>query len=254
MLRTASVRFHPVIALPEAWLAGRIRVEASANITGNLASPCNFARFFLPKLLPGVRRVLYLDADVVVQADVASLFELALPAGALAAAVPRSEPHFRYKRYAARAGETFAKRYRARQVRLDGTKPTFNAGVMLADLDAWRAAALTEDAVWWLEQHAASPDGLWHLGSQPPMHLILYGRWAPLPPRCCVRCVSQRRARRSSWWTSSAARPSTSPSKSDVRNACWCWPRRARTFAARTARARWPSTRCRRGSANKLSS
>lgn len=172
-----------VIALPEAWLAGRIRVEASANITGNLASPCNFARFFLPKLLPGVRRVLYLDADVVVQADVASLFELSMPAGALAAAVQRSEPHFRYKRYAARAGETFAKRYRARQVRLDGTKPTFNAGVMLADLDAWRAATLTEDAVWWLEQHAASPDGLWHLGSQPPMHLILYGRWAPLPPR-----------------------------------------------------------------------
>ena len=67
-----------VIALPEAWLAGRVRVEASANITGNLASPCNFARFFLPKLLPGVRRVLYLDADVVVQADVASLFELAM--------------------------------------------------------------------------------------------------------------------------------------------------------------------------------
>ena len=53
-----------------------------AHLT-NLESPLNFARFYMGELLgPGVCKVLYLDADVIVQGDAAELADLALPRGA----------------------------------------------------------------------------------------------------------------------------------------------------------------------------
>ena len=56
-----------VVALPdELLLAGRVRVTADPKITGHLASPLNFARFYLPRLLPpSTSRVLYMDADII---------------------------------------------------------------------------------------------------------------------------------------------------------------------------------------------
>ena len=57
-------------------------------MTGNLASPLNFARFELPRLLPSLKRLLYLDPDVVVQALTLTL-ALAL---ALALTLPYLDP------------------------------------------------------------------------------------------------------------------------------------------------------------------
>ena len=42
----------------------------------NLESPLNFARFYLPRLLPSLRRALYLDADVVVRGNLQQLWRL----------------------------------------------------------------------------------------------------------------------------------------------------------------------------------
>ena len=47
---------------------------------GNLRSPANFARFFLPELLPDADRVVYLDADAIVVRDVAALYDTSLTA------------------------------------------------------------------------------------------------------------------------------------------------------------------------------
>ena len=172
-----------VAVLPVEWLAGRVRVVADPAVTGPLASPLNFARFYLPALLPSLRRALYLDADVVVRGNLMELWrrgvESARALGVPAAAVPRPEAHFRYSRYEAKCGPVFAARYPGR--RLNRSAPTFNAGVMLLDLASWASRGLTAEAEWWMAQHAAAADGLWALGSQPIMHMILYGRWAPLP-------------------------------------------------------------------------
>ena len=56
-------------------LGAPVRVIAKADVTGNLASPLNFARFELPRLLPELRRLIYLDADVAVQADLLELWQ-----------------------------------------------------------------------------------------------------------------------------------------------------------------------------------
>jgi hypothetical protein len=78
-------------------------------------------------------------------------------------AVPRTEPHFKYKRYAAKCAALYRER---RGAPLRTEQPTFNAGVLLIDLERWRAQNLTAEAAWWMRQHAASADGLWALGSQ----------------------------------------------------------------------------------------
>eukprot|EP00966_Prymnesium_polylepis_P178988 4144157-Prymnesium_polylepis.1 len=41
----------------------------------NLESPLNFARFYMHRLFPTLHRALYVDADVIVQGDVAELFD-----------------------------------------------------------------------------------------------------------------------------------------------------------------------------------
>ena len=168
-----------VVSMPTEWLAGRIRVVADPAVTGSLSSPLNFARFYLPRLLPPLtRRVLYLDADVIVQSDLRLIAAAPLPSPFPVAAVPRSEAHFRYSRYAKRCDELYASRHGGN--RLNTSAPTFNAGVALVDLRRWAALDLTAEAEWWLARHADSADGLWALGSQPVMHLILHGQWMPL--------------------------------------------------------------------------
>ena len=171
-----------LVPFAPATLASRVRVVADPKVTGHLASPLNFARFYLPQLLPPtVRRVLYLDADVVVQGDLRELFAAPLPPRVPLAAVPRADAHFRYARYVKKCDGVYASRYGG--ARLNASAPTFNAGVALVDLRAWAQLALTREAEWWMARHADAPDGLWALGSQPIMHLMLHGRWAPLPPR-----------------------------------------------------------------------
>lgn len=164
--------FRPQLAAP-------VRVVADAAVTGNLASPLNFARFELSRLLPSLSRLLYLDADVMVQADLGELWRTDLPQGTAVGAVPRTEAHFKYKRYAAKCSALYEARNGAP---LQPENPTFNAGVLLIDLTRWRQQNLTAEAEWWMARHAAAPDGLWALGSQPPLHLALHGRWAALPP------------------------------------------------------------------------
>jgi lipopolysaccharide biosynthesis glycosyltransferase len=100
-----------VLALPAAWLAGRVRVVANLAITGNLSSPLNFARFYLPRLLPPeIDQVLYLDADVVLQSDVHALWasgsERLRSSRLPAAAVRRPDLNFRYARYVSRCGRS----------------------------------------------------------------------------------------------------------------------------------------------------
>jgi len=172
-----------IVTLPASWLSGHVRVVAHPLKSGNLSSPLNFARFYLPRLLPALDQVLYLDADVALQSDVHilwkmgcdSLHSLHLPA----AAVPAVTDGLRYSRYVSSCGRLFADRYNGTV--MNATAETFNAGVMFFSLRTWDGLRLTDEAEWWMAKHNESPGGLWYLGSQPILHLILYGRWAKLP-------------------------------------------------------------------------
>ena len=83
-----------VVEFNSSWLQGLVRVQSSFEAVGNLASDANFARFWFPRLFPGLKRALYLDTDVVVQFDVSRLWDSVMSSGQLLAVVERDSPTF----------------------------------------------------------------------------------------------------------------------------------------------------------------
>jgi lipopolysaccharide biosynthesis glycosyltransferase len=80
-------------------------------------SPAALAKFRLPELLPGLDRVLYLDCDVIVRADLKALFATPLGGASLGAC------------------RDIGVLWNARMSEID---PYFNSGVMLLDLERMR--------------------------------------------------------------------------------------------------------------------
>lgn len=153
---------------------------------GNLKSSLNFARFYLAELLPSVRRVVYLDADVVVLRDLAALFDD--HTATAVAAVPRPKMRPCYNKNASRPGMFFCDDPKARAVfRSNGIDDpdeqlsAFNAGVAAFDLDVWRERGLRQRAEFWIRAHATTR--LWRLGSNPPLVLVAAGSFRPLDTR-----------------------------------------------------------------------
>ena len=122
-------------------------VDGGANGGGDgrrfgvaLSHGIDLARFHLPQLLPAhVRKVLWLDADVLVLADVGALLDSAFrgPQAAKAiGAVVRRKP--------LRASLNLTKaEVSALGLRLGGGATLFNAGVLLLNLEQWRRRQLT---------------------------------------------------------------------------------------------------------------
>ncbi|CAE8618969.1 unnamed protein product, partial [Polarella glacialis] len=141
--------------------------------TGNLGAVHNFARFSLHNLLPGLARVIYLDVDVVVKGDLGELFDVPLRtvAGApgMVAAVQRSNQPLRtYVDVLQPAVPNW----------LPSEAPSFNAGVIVVDLDRWRRLHASKLVAEWLALNARKR--LWLHGSQPPLLLLFHDEVVPL--------------------------------------------------------------------------
>ena len=78
-----------VVRLDPSLLDGLIKVYTPTKQAGNLASLANYARFFFHRLFPSLKKVLYLDMDVIVQADVRELWEELCLSQNLLLAAPR---------------------------------------------------------------------------------------------------------------------------------------------------------------------
>ena len=93
--------------------------------------PATYARVLIPEVLPPhIRRVVYLDSDVLVRRDVSPLFSIEL-GGALLGAV---RDYFT----SSTAHELSGVRDRS------NPRPYFNAGVLVIDVIAWRTAGLVD--------------------------------------------------------------------------------------------------------------
>lgn len=131
-------------------------------------SVATYFRIFLPELLPDLSKVLYLDADVIARADLAPLLELFDPAFPLQAC--QDQIGF--------VGNPLAQLPRAAAFGVSEHSTLFNTGVMLMNLDAWRAERLSEKV---LSLGRAHPE-LFSIGDQNPINVALYGRIGRLPP------------------------------------------------------------------------
>jgi lipopolysaccharide biosynthesis glycosyltransferase len=121
-------------------------------------------RLGLEKLAPAdCRRVIYLDADLIVLGDLRDLWRIDLrgaPIGAVADAYldPRA----------------FAQRWGLAQ---EGPG-YFNSGVLLIDLEQVRAQQSFKAAIDFVEQHANELK----FADQDALNYVFWGRWRPLPP------------------------------------------------------------------------
>ena len=113
-----------------------------------------YARLFLPDLLPGRPRVIYLDCDLLVDVDISELAALALDGAVVAAAVNEEQ-----------------------ELKSDAGTLVFNFGVMVMDLQLMRESELTRCAV-----EMAGKQNTRH-GDQTLLNALLRGKWKQLDRR-----------------------------------------------------------------------
>jgi lipopolysaccharide biosynthesis glycosyltransferase len=129
-----------------------------------------YDKVMIAELLPhDVSKVIWLDCDMLVLADLAELWEQ--PIGkfhALAvtdALVGSISSRFGIKRYA--------------ELGLDGAAPYFNAGVLVIDPRKWRDSKIASEAIKYLKQFRK----LVFFWDQEALNVVLAGRWGALESR-----------------------------------------------------------------------
>jgi lipopolysaccharide biosynthesis glycosyltransferase len=133
-------------------------------------SPTTYYRLMLPRLLPpDLDRAIWLDCDLLVEADITGLWELDLGGHALLAVQDELVPRVS-SRYGVRSW---------RALGLPAEAPYFNSGVMLVDLGRWRAEQIEQRVVRYLREHQDEVV-FW---DQEGLNAVLCGRWRPLDPR-----------------------------------------------------------------------
>lgn len=126
-------------------------------------------RVLLPELLPDLSRVLYLDVDVLVTATLEPLWETDLGGYPLGAVTSPLYPDM-VPRVLSYLGLPDARSY-------------FNSGVLLIDLDAWRAQGTSRSVFSFARSHPASiwPDQDALNGALHARRLRLQPRWNAMP-------------------------------------------------------------------------
>ncbi|WVY97083.1 hypothetical protein V8G54_029234 [Vigna mungo] len=119
-------------------------------------------------LLAGyVKRVIYLDSDIVVVDDIAKLWEVDLEGKVLAA------PEYCQANFMVYFTDLFWNDKELNRT-FEGRKPCyFNTGVMVMDVEKWREGKYREKVEAWMvvQKHKR----IYHLGSLPPFLLVLAG-------------------------------------------------------------------------------
>ncbi|KAJ6794303.1 Uncharacterized protein M6B38_231845 [Iris pallida] len=156
----------------------RVRGLISSSVRQALEQPLNYARNYLADILePCVRRVIYLDSDLVVVDDVSKLWKTNL--GSRTVGAPEY-CHANFTKY-------FTERFWSDR-RLSGTfddrRPCyFNTGVMVMDLDRWRRFGFTRRIERWMEVQKGGEGRIYELGSLPPFLLVFAGHVAAIDHR-----------------------------------------------------------------------
>ncbi len=133
---------------------------------GNLAgrryiSNAMYCRLLLPQILPEqVKKVAYLDTDILVRANLRELWD-AYTGQFPAAAVPD---------YAMGANWV-------QSLGFNSSKSYFNSGVMLINLEKWRAEGIGEQCISLLQNNT----GRYKFPDQDALNLTLKGQWQSLP-------------------------------------------------------------------------
>ncbi|KAF4368281.1 hypothetical protein F8388_007237 [Cannabis sativa] len=148
--------------------SNRVRGKISKSIRQALDQPLNYARIYLAEIIPpDVKRVIYLDSDLVLVDDIAKLWNVDMENKVLAAP---EYCHANFTNYF--SGEFWSDPKMART--FEGRKPCyFNTGVMVVDLKRWRGGEYTQKMEDWMAVQKRKR--IYDLGSLPPFLLVWAG-------------------------------------------------------------------------------
>jgi len=152
------VRFH--------WVPLDHRKLEALRVIGHVASPAANLRLLLGSSLPdNVPKVIYLDADLLIRRDISGLWEQDMQDNIVLAV---QDSYF----------QELPARFLPAREHVEGARPYFNSGVMVVDLEAWRAGEIEQCCL-------AAATRLPHNIKYPDQHILnicLAGRWGLLKP------------------------------------------------------------------------
>ncbi|QCD90985.1 probable galacturonosyltransferase-like 1 [Vigna unguiculata] len=153
----------------------------STSIRSALDCPLNYARNYLANLLPSsVRKIVYLDSDLVLVDDIAKL--AATPLGNdNSNSTVLAAPEYCKANFSAYFTPSFWSNP-SLSLTFAGRRPCyFNTGVMVIDLQRWRAGDYTRKIEEWMELQKRMR--IYELGSLPPFLLVFAGNIGPVDHR-----------------------------------------------------------------------
>ncbi|SOB91153.1 lipopolysaccharide biosynthesis glycosyltransferase [Ureibacillus xyleni] len=129
-------------------------------------SEAAYYRILLPQILFEIKKVIYLDCDVIVKKDIKQLWDINIDDYAIAAVGIKDFSH-------------------SSIIGLPSDAPYFNSGVMLMNLKKWREENLLEKVLNFIRNN---PDKLL-LWDQDALNAVLYNNWLELDIKWNVRTV-----------------------------------------------------------------
>ncbi|XP_050206512.1 probable galacturonosyltransferase 10 [Mercurialis annua] len=136
-------------------------------------SMLNHLRFYIPEVFPALKKVVFLDDDVVVQKDVSALFSIDLNGNVNGAVETCMETFHRYHKYLNYSHPLIRDHF-------DPDACGWAFGMNVFDLVEWRKRNVTNIYHYWQEKNVDRT--LWKLGTLPPGLLTFYGLTEPLEP------------------------------------------------------------------------
>ncbi|KAM5148871.1 glycosyltransferase 8 domain-containing protein 1 isoform 2-T3 [Mantella aurantiaca] len=170
-------------------LDGKVRAEASAK-------PLTFARYYLPDLVPGVEKIIYLDDDIIVQGDILELYKTPIKLGH-AAAFSEDCDSVTSKYLVRGAGNQYNyigyfdyKKETIRKLGMKANSCSFNPGVFVANLTEWKRQNITKQLEKWMvldmteELYSKTLAGSI---TAPPLLIVFYKMHSSIDPMWHVR-------------------------------------------------------------------
>lgn len=136
-------------------------------------SMLNHLRFYIPEVFPALKKLVFLDDDVVVQKDLSALFSKDLNGNVNGAVETCMETFHRYHKYLNYSHPLI-------RAHFDPDACGWAFGMNVFDLVEWRKRNVTGIYHYWQEKNVDRT--LWKLGTLPPGLLTFYGLTEPLDP------------------------------------------------------------------------
>ncbi|KAG6573569.1 putative galacturonosyltransferase 4, partial [Cucurbita argyrosperma subsp. sororia] len=131
----------------------------------------NHLRFYLPEIFPKLKKVLFLDDDIVVQKDLTGLWSLDLKGNVNGAVETCRESFHRFDKYLNFSNELISKNF-------DPRACGWAYGMNVFDLEEWKRQNITDVYHTW--QNLNHDRQLWKLGTLPPGLITFWKRTHPL--------------------------------------------------------------------------